>query len=203
MCKNAGVQLGEYSVPKEVEAAGFQICGDELGTIVESHLSWIFPWSFIVSLHNNSDVPREQEISAPETRLLEEDSPKNADKFEKLVRTSTNSSFVWIKYMDFLLKLSDIEKAREVAKRFVIMLFCWSFDIISLSEWQIMSSIWLSVISYLLYPGPFRWKITKSQFGCINIPGLWRPSTYEKSLRNWMFGLPILTWERFMENLWR
>ncbi|KAK7309153.1 hypothetical protein RJT34_05666 [Clitoria ternatea] len=31
------VQLSDYKVPEEVEAAGFQICGDELGSIVEGH----------------------------------------------------------------------------------------------------------------------------------------------------------------------
>ncbi|KAL0431497.1 UNVERIFIED_CONTAM: Calcium-transporting ATPase 2, plasma membrane-type [Sesamum radiatum] len=32
-----GMQLSEYTVPKEVQAAGFQICADELGSIVEGH----------------------------------------------------------------------------------------------------------------------------------------------------------------------
>ncbi|XP_061338881.1 calcium-transporting ATPase 2, plasma membrane-type-like isoform X2 [Gastrolobium bilobum] len=32
-----GVQPSDYSVPEEVKAAGFQICGDELGSIVEGH----------------------------------------------------------------------------------------------------------------------------------------------------------------------
>ncbi|KAK6152793.1 hypothetical protein DH2020_012432 [Rehmannia glutinosa] len=32
-----GVQLSDYTVPKEVEAAGFQICADELSSIVEGH----------------------------------------------------------------------------------------------------------------------------------------------------------------------
>ncbi|CAL0311584.1 unnamed protein product [Lupinus luteus] len=32
-----GVQPSNYVVPDEVEAAGFQICGDELGSIVEGH----------------------------------------------------------------------------------------------------------------------------------------------------------------------
>ncbi|KAL0395830.1 UNVERIFIED_CONTAM: Calcium-transporting ATPase 2, plasma membrane-type [Sesamum calycinum] len=32
-----GMQLGDYTVPKEVQAAGFQICADELGSIVEAH----------------------------------------------------------------------------------------------------------------------------------------------------------------------
>lgn len=34
---NAGVELTDYTVPKEVEAAGFQICADELGSIAEGH----------------------------------------------------------------------------------------------------------------------------------------------------------------------
>lgn len=32
-----GVQPSDYTVPEEVKAAGFQICGDELGSIVEGH----------------------------------------------------------------------------------------------------------------------------------------------------------------------
>ena len=32
---SAGVQPSDYTVPKEVKAAGFGICGEELGSIVE------------------------------------------------------------------------------------------------------------------------------------------------------------------------
>ncbi|KAK4432202.1 rRNA biogenesis protein RRP5 [Sesamum alatum] len=60
---------------------------------------------------------REQEIRAAEERLLEKDIPRNADEFEKLIRSSPNSSFIWIKYMAFMLSLADIEKARSVAER--------------------------------------------------------------------------------------
>ncbi|OVA06347.1 Ribosomal protein S1 [Macleaya cordata] len=60
---------------------------------------------------------RELEIMAAEQRLLEKDIPRTADEFEKLVRSSPNSSFVWIKYMAFMLSLADIEKARSIAER--------------------------------------------------------------------------------------
>lgn len=60
---------------------------------------------------------REQEIMAAEERLLEHDMPRTADEFEKLVRSSPNSSFVWIKYMQFMLNLADVEKARSIAER--------------------------------------------------------------------------------------
>ncbi|KAK3019414.1 hypothetical protein RJ639_004664 [Escallonia herrerae] len=60
---------------------------------------------------------REKEIKAAEERLLEKDIPRTADEFEKLVRSSPNSSFVWIKYMAFMLSLADVEKARSIAER--------------------------------------------------------------------------------------
>ncbi|XP_061360719.1 rRNA biogenesis protein RRP5 isoform X2 [Gastrolobium bilobum] len=60
---------------------------------------------------------REKQIRAAEERLLEEDVPRTADEYEKLVRSSPNSSFVWIKYMDFMISLADVEKARSIAER--------------------------------------------------------------------------------------
>lgn len=47
------------------------------------------------------------------------------DEFEKLVRSSPNSSFVWINYMAFMLRLADIRKARDIAERYPVtsMLF--------------------------------------------------------------------------------
>ncbi|MCD7455831.1 rRNA biogenesis protein rrp5 [Datura stramonium] len=60
---------------------------------------------------------REQEIRAAEERLLEKDIPRDEDEFEKLVRSSPNSSFVWIKCMAFVLSFADVEKARSIAER--------------------------------------------------------------------------------------
>ncbi|KAF9593318.1 hypothetical protein IFM89_021487 [Coptis chinensis] len=60
---------------------------------------------------------REREIIAAEQRLLEKDIPRTADEFDKLVRSSPNSSFLWIKYMAFMLSLGEIENARAIAKR--------------------------------------------------------------------------------------
>ena len=67
---------------------------------------------------NGTFVPREREIRAAEERLLEKDVPRSADEFEKLVRSSPNSSFVWIKYMAFVLSLADVENARSIAERY-------------------------------------------------------------------------------------
>ncbi|XP_022966127.1 rRNA biogenesis protein RRP5 [Cucurbita maxima] len=60
---------------------------------------------------------REKEVRDAEERLLQNNMPTTADEFEKLVRSSPNSSFVWIKYMAFMLSLADVEKARSIAER--------------------------------------------------------------------------------------
>lgn len=58
---------------------------------------------------------REKEISKQEKGV-----PSTADEFEKLVRSSPNSSFNWIKYMDFMISLADVEKARSIAERYIL-----------------------------------------------------------------------------------
>ncbi|KAK7354984.1 hypothetical protein VNO80_14229 [Phaseolus coccineus] len=60
---------------------------------------------------------REKQIRAAEERLLEEDVPRTADEFEKLIRSSPNSSFIWINYMDFMISMAAVEKARSIAER--------------------------------------------------------------------------------------
>ncbi|KAF3338980.1 protein RRP5 [Carex littledalei] len=58
----------------------------------------------------------ELEISAAEERSLKKDVPKSEEEFEKLVRSSPNSSYVWINYMAFMLDVADVGKARSIAE---------------------------------------------------------------------------------------
>lgn len=60
---------------------------------------------------------RELEISAAEERSLKKDVPKSEEEFEKLVRSSPNSSYVWINYMAFMLDVANVEKAHSIAER--------------------------------------------------------------------------------------
>lgn len=61
---------------------------------------------------------RELEIRAAEQKRLEGgQAPDSVDEYERLVRASPNSSFVWIKYMAFLLSIADVDKARAIAER--------------------------------------------------------------------------------------
>ncbi|WCJ34083.1 rRNA biogenesis protein RRP5 [Euphorbia peplus] len=79
---------------------------------------------------------REKEISAAEDRLLENSIPSTADDFEKLIRSSPNNSFIWIKYMDLMVNLADIEKARSIAER--------ALRTINVREEQEKLNIWLA-----------------------------------------------------------
>ena len=80
----------------------------------------MLPLSFFSLLLFNSNVTyREKQIRAAEERLLEDDVPRTADEFERLIRSSPNSSFTWIKYMDFMVSMADVEKARSIAERYI------------------------------------------------------------------------------------
>lgn len=45
--------------------------------------------------------------------------PRSIEDFERLLLTEGSTSIVWIRYMAFHLKMSDLEKARQVAERAV------------------------------------------------------------------------------------
>ncbi|TQD85713.1 hypothetical protein C1H46_028765 [Malus baccata] len=66
---------------------------------------------------------REHEIRSAEERLLANDIPRTNEEYEKLVRTSPNSNFVWIKYMQFVLSTTNVEKARSIAESSTDYLF--------------------------------------------------------------------------------
>jgi rRNA biogenesis protein RRP5 len=60
---------------------------------------------------------REEEIAQQEEELRKHKAPESAAEFERLLRGSPNSSFLWIKYMAHHLSLSDVAKARAIAER--------------------------------------------------------------------------------------
>lgn len=50
-------------------------------------------------------------------RLQGPQAPTTAADYERLVLSSPNSSFLWIKYMAWLIQLGDVDKARALAER--------------------------------------------------------------------------------------
>ncbi|GJS92990.1 rRNA biogenesis protein RRP5 [Tanacetum coccineum] len=65
-----------------------------------------------------AQLEMEREIRAAEERLLKKDVANMLlmDVFEKLIKSSPNNSFIWIKYMAFLLYLNEFEKAQLMAE---------------------------------------------------------------------------------------
>lgn len=61
---------------------------------------------------------KERAIRDAERRRLEgTPAPTAAAEYEQMVLASPNSSYVWIKYMAFLISLGELDKARAVAER--------------------------------------------------------------------------------------
>ena len=112
----------------------------------------MLPLSFFSLLLFNSNVTyREKQIRAAEERLLEDDVPRTADEFERLIRSSPNSSFTWIKYMDFMVSMADVEKARSIAERYI-----W-WTMILYVDFKIIMKFKLDYVDFELYnPKLFR-----------------------------------------------
>lgn len=60
---------------------------------------------------------KRKEIELDVTADMHTKTPESNADFERTLLGSPNSSFLWIQYMSFQLQLSEIEKAREIAKR--------------------------------------------------------------------------------------
>ncbi|MCO5551934.1 hypothetical protein L7F22_005441 [Adiantum nelumboides] len=76
---------------------------------------------------------------AEQKRLNGDEAPESSEDFEKLVHGSPNSSFIWIKYMAFLLSLGDIEKARAVADR--------ALQVINFREEGEKLNVWVALLN--------------------------------------------------------
>ncbi|KAJ3102583.1 hypothetical protein HDU96_009589 [Phlyctochytrium bullatum] len=59
----------------------------------------------------------EEKIREKEEALLDAGAPESAEAFDRLLLSSPNSSFMWVKYMAFHIEMSNIAKARDVAEK--------------------------------------------------------------------------------------
>jgi rRNA biogenesis protein RRP5 len=59
----------------------------------------------------------EKHISMREKSLLAQRAPESPDEFERMLIGSPNNSYLWIKYMAHMVKVSELDKAREIAER--------------------------------------------------------------------------------------
>eukprot|EP01147_Barroeca_monosierra_P000265 gene265-3640_t len=80
-----------------------------------------------------------------ETRRIEEakvdtgKEPQTAAEFDLLVLQTPNSSYAWIRYMAFYLKLTELEKARSIAKR--------ALNTINFREEKERMNVWVALLN--------------------------------------------------------
>ena len=55
-------------------------------------------------------------IRGIEKRMRDDEAPETVEEFDRLLMQNPNSSFLWIKYMAFMLSRGEEEKARQVAE---------------------------------------------------------------------------------------
>ncbi|EJU00095.1 U3 snoRNP-associated protein Rrp5 [Dacryopinax primogenitus] len=122
-------------------------------------LSGGFQWSHTVDDEaeedapaNESDVESEASDSHPRkkkkrghqieedlTLAMQERTPESVADFERLLLGSPNSSFLWIQFMSFYLQLSDVDNAREIAKR--------ALKVINFREEQEKMNVWIALLN--------------------------------------------------------
>lgn len=82
---------------------------------------------------------RRKEIEQDLTADMHTKKPESNADFERYLLGSPNSSFLWIQYMSFQLQLSEVEKAREIARR--------ALQTISFREEQEKLNVWIALLN--------------------------------------------------------
>lgn len=82
---------------------------------------------------------KKTQITEDRTGSLNTKLPQSIADFERLIVGSPNSSVLWINFMAFQLQLSEIDKAREIAKR--------ALDTINFREEQEKQNIWIALLN--------------------------------------------------------
>ncbi|OCH94735.1 U3 snoRNP-associated protein Rrp5 [Obba rivulosa] len=82
---------------------------------------------------------KRKEIEQDLTADLHTKTPDSNADFERVLLGSPNSSYLWIQYMSFQLQLSEVDKAREVARR--------ALRTISFREEQEKLNVWIALLN--------------------------------------------------------
>ncbi len=82
---------------------------------------------------------KRKEIEQDLTADMHTKVPKSNADFERLLLGSPNSSYLWIQYMSFQLQISEIDKAREIAKR--------ALKTINFREEQEKLNVWIALLN--------------------------------------------------------
>jgi rRNA biogenesis protein RRP5 len=82
---------------------------------------------------------RKKEIEQDHTADMHTKTPESNADFERVLLGSPNSSYLWIQYMSFQLQLSEVEKARETARR--------AIRTINFREEQERLNVWIALLN--------------------------------------------------------
>ena len=82
---------------------------------------------------------KRKEIEQDLTADMHTKTPESNADFERVLLGSPNSSYLWIQYMSFQLQLSEVEKAREIARR--------ALKTISFREEQEKLNVWTALLN--------------------------------------------------------
>ncbi|RPD57053.1 U3 snoRNP-associated protein Rrp5 [Lentinus tigrinus ALCF2SS1-6] len=82
---------------------------------------------------------KRKEIEQDLTADMHTKAPESNADFERLLLGSPNSSYLWVQYMSFQLQISEIDKAREIAKR--------ALKTISFREEQEKLNVWIALLN--------------------------------------------------------
>lgn len=82
---------------------------------------------------------KRKEIEQDLTADMHTKVPESNADFERLLLGSPNSSYLWIQYMSFQLQISEIDKAREIAKR--------ALKTINFREEQEKLNVWIALLN--------------------------------------------------------
>ncbi|KAJ7706378.1 hypothetical protein B0H17DRAFT_1192865 [Mycena rosella] len=82
---------------------------------------------------------RKKEIEQDLTADMHTKTPESNADFERLLLGSPSSSYLWVQYMSFQLQLSEVEKAREIARR--------ALQTINFREEQEKLNVWTALLN--------------------------------------------------------
>ncbi|KAJ6574923.1 hypothetical protein B0H19DRAFT_619152 [Mycena capillaripes] len=82
---------------------------------------------------------RRKEIEQDLTADMHTKTPESNADFERVLLGSPNSSYLWVQYMSFQLQLSEVEKAREIARR--------ALQTINFREEQEKLNVWIALLN--------------------------------------------------------
>ncbi|KAG8928202.1 rRNA biogenesis protein rrp5 [Tulasnella sp. 418] len=80
-----------------------------------------------------------KKIQLDHTADMHNKAPESTSEFERMLRTTPNSSFLWIQYMSFQLQLSEIEKAKTIGRR--------ALSTIGFREEQEKMNVWIALLN--------------------------------------------------------